>query len=554
LNTSPYSIIALKRNAVYFLTGKVASALLIFINMIWVVRLLPVEEYGAYMVLLSGMDLAQAITSLGFPWLAARYLPEFRLHACGRQLAHFVWRVITLIGLCLVAGSLILFLALPWLLVPMKLAQHIEVAKLYLLVLVVEGLGANIRESILGPLLLQGHAQISLVARNLALLLFLGIVVVFQCQNRVHLNHSEFTEFVASMSKVFSGKGTVNLYQAVLVEFSASMSQVFAGKGAVHLDRLVMVELAASGLGTLMALQSLVKYLCANSHLPRQDGWKPPKWSSMRSTARHMYFSNLVTMTYGTDVFVFLIQRFLGVEATALFGFMCGLYGRLGLYLPATLLFSLIRPKLIASYTGGGGMTALTHNANLAGKLSLFVLMPILAFSWLDGGELLSLLSGGKFIHTDYYLAVLLLALIPLSQRQILETVAVACDRSYLCFWGSSLGVLVVPLAYWLLESGQGLWGPIIARIGSHQIFVMALIISLSRATTYRPDVIGFFKLSTAALASFLLARLIPISADGWSGLIIKIMLSAGFFLLAAFVMKAFNMEDRRKMKRLLNK
>ena len=554
MNTSPYSIVALKRSAVYFLTGKFASALLVFIIMIWVVRLLPVEEYGAYMVLLSGMALAQAITSLGFPWLAARYLPEFRLYACGRQLAHFIWKVIALIGLCLVTGSLILFLTLHWLLPSLKLAQHIEVAKLYLLVLVVEGLGANIRESILGPLLLQGLAQISLVVRNLALLLFLGAVVVLQCQNRVHLNYSELTEFVASMSKVFSGNGTVTLYQAVLVEFSASMSKVFAGKGTVHLDHLVMVELAASGLGTVLALQSLVKYLRANSNLPRQDGWKPPKWSSMWSTARHMYFSNLVTMTYGNDVFVFLIQRYLGVEATALFGFMSSLYGKLGQYLPASLLFSLIRPKLVASYAGGGGMTALMHNANLAGKLSLFVLMPILAFSWLAGSELLSLLSGGKFIHTDYYLATLLLALIPLSQRQILETVAVACDRSYLCFLGASLGVLVVPLAYWLLESAQGLWGPIIARIGSHQIFVMALIISLSRATTYRPDVIGFFKLATAAFASFLLARLIPISTDGWSGLIIKMMLSCGFFLLAAFVMKAFNMEDRRKIKRLLNK
>ena len=77
----------------------------------------------------------------------------------------------------------------------------------------------------------------------------------------------------------------------------------------------------------------------------------------------------------------------------------------------------------------------------------------------------MSLLSNGKFTQSGYYLGGLLLALIPFSQRQILETVAVVCGQSRLCLWGSFLGVLTLPLAYWLFESGLGLWSPIIAMI-----------------------------------------------------------------------------------------
>jgi O-antigen/teichoic acid export membrane protein len=260
-----------------------------------------------------------------------------------------------------------------------------------------EGLGRITRDSILGPLLQQGTAQRSLVARNFTLLLLLGIA---------------------------------------------------AAQGPVHLNDVVIAEVVASTLGALLAFHGLVRYLRLHRDLPGKDGWQPPKWKEMWRTARHMYLSRLASIIYSADVLIFLIQRYLGVEATALFGFLYRLYVQIIGYLPATLLFSLIRPKLIASYVGAGGMTELTRNANLAGKLSLFVLMPVLILVGLGGNELLNLFSGGKFSQAGNYLAVLLIALVPFSQRQILETVAVASDMSQLCFLGGVLGMLALPLAY----------------------------------------------------------------------------------------------------------
>jgi O-antigen/teichoic acid export membrane protein len=199
-------------------------------------------------------------------------------------------------------------------------------------------------------------------------------------------------------------------------------------------------------------------------------------------------------------------------------------------------------------------MPDLTRNANLAGKLSLFVLMPILISVGLTGDELLSLLSGGKFLHAGDYMAVMLIVLIPFSQRQILETVAVAKDMSQLCFLGGLLGGLALPLAYWLLESGQGLWGPIAALLVGEMIFNTTLIAALSHATTYRPDTIGFIKLAAAALIAFGLTQQIGLTKLDWSGSIIMAPLACGLYLLACYFIKPFSMEERDRLNRLLKR
>lgn len=536
MSALPYSGAAFKRGVVHFVIGKFTSALLSVGILFWLVRLLAVTEYGTYVTLLAGMGLGLAIVSFGLPWVAARYLPEFRLYAKGKQLARFVWQIIALSGLFSVAGASLLYVAMPWLLAFLDLAQQTDVARLYLLVFVLEGLRLNIQDCILDPLLQQGRSQFSLVARNLALLLFLSAVLTTQ--------------------------------------------------GSVHLQHVVFAELAGSFLSVVLSLHGVVRYLRAHLNLKGKKGWQPSNWSEMWLTARHMYFSYLVTLTYGPWVFVFLTQRFLGLETTALFGFLTNLYAQIYRYLPATLLFSLIRPKLVASYIGEGGMAQLTRNANLAGKISLFILMPLLVCVWLTGNELVSLLSGGKFTQAGYYFGCMLLGLIPLSQRQTLETVVVASGHGHLCLRCSALGILVLPLAYWLFESGQGLWSPVLAMITSQVIFNVTLIVAMGASTSYRPDTAGLFKLMTAALVGFVLsvflkmvwtasfqlhtsdfvealkniqdlvykfiAQQISIPVHGWLDLTTTAALACGLFLLASCVFKPFRVDERMRLSRLL--
>jgi len=503
MNISPYSSSALRRSAVHFLTGKAISALLTLIIMLWLVRLLTLEEYGVYVVLLSGMELVLAITLFGLPWVAGRYLPEFRLHANGKVLAHFVWRILAWGGLFLLVGVLLLFFALPVLL-PVEFLPYEDAVRFYLLVLLVEGLGRYLRENVLGPLLLQGQAQISLVMRNLVLLLLLGILV---------------TQDIA------------------------------------HLHQLVAIELLASILGVIVAMRGLIRYLQVHYDLPGRDEWQPPNRLEMRKIAYHTYFSHLAALTYSPQAFVFLVQRYFGFEVVALFGFMRNLYEQIARVLPAKLLFSLIQPKLVASFVGGGGMAELTRNANLIGKLGLFVLMPVLVFTWLVGDEFLNLFSGGKFNQTGYYLAVFFLALIPLSQRQLLVTIVVVSGNSNLILFGASLGMLVLPLAYWLLEAGQyEMWSPIIAIIIGQMIFNITLTTALACTTNYRPDVIGLCKLVAMALVEFILIQQVAILMQDWFDLLIMAVLVLGIFLLMAYFVKPFRKEELMKLKLLINR
>lgn len=499
---SPYSSSEFKRSTLHFLAGKAVSALLSLIILLWMVRLLPTKEYGAYVVLVAGMEITLAITALGLPWVSARFLPEFRLYASGKMLMHFVWQIVAWISLFLIVGALLLLAAVPGLL-PLELVQFADVAKLYLLLLLIEGLGRHIRESILGPLMQQGRAQICQVLRNLGFLLLIGIEVSL---------------------------------------------------GVVHLHHVVFAELAASLLGSILSLYGLIRYLRECRDLQGKDNWKPPKWSEMWRIARYMYLGNLVTQTYNPQVFVFLIQHHLGLEAAALFGFLRSLYVQVTNYLPAALLSNLIRPKLMASFVGEGGMAELTRNANLVGKLSMFVLMPILILVWLAGSELTNLLSGGKFDETSYYLAGLLLTLIPLSQRQLLEIVAVTSEKSHLCSWGAVLGVLVLPMAYLLLELGQGLWSVIIAIVVSQILFSSTLIITLTHTTAYHFDVTGFFRLLMAAVIGFVFAHQFALSMQGWLDLFLMAFLSCSLFLLISYFIKPFYTDERERLNRLFNR
>lgn len=507
MSVSPYSRAALSRSATHFLAGKAASALLTLILLLWLVRLLPTAEYGAYVTFVSGMELLFAITSVGLPWVAARYLPEFRLYASGRKLAQFVWQILLrLIGF-LVAGALLLLAAMPWALASLGLMQYTFAARLYVLIIVVEGAGRSIRDHILGPLLQQGPAQISLAVRNALMLLLLGIAAM---------------------------------------------------QGPVHLHDVVLIELGASFLGAIMVSGALIRYLHVHRGLPGKEDWRADEWSVRWRTARYMYFNHLVTITYSPSAFVFLIQRYVGIEATALFGFLRNLYTQISNYLPATLLFSLIRPKLIASFVGEGGIAELSRNANFAGKISLFALMPILVFVWLKNEELLSLLSGDKFVGAGHYMAALLLTLIPFSQRHILETVAVANDMSFLCLWGSALGALALPLAYILIESGLGLWAPIIATLVGQLIFNATIIGAIGRATAYRPDMIAFIKLLGSALLAFLATQQIAmhsaLPAHGGWGLLSYAVFSSGLYLLVSYHLKPFNVDERGRLNRLLGR
>jgi O-antigen/teichoic acid export membrane protein len=537
MNNLPYSVTELKRSSIHFITGKVTSGLLTVGTLLWLVRLLEIEAYGVYVTLQAGMAFMLAITSFGLPWVASRFLPEFRLSANGMQLASLVWKVIGLGSLFVICGALLLLISLSWLLDYQGLTDQVDVVRVYLLVFVLEGVRGNIQDCILDPLLQQKQAQLVLILRNFVFLLSLVLILLVQDK-------------------------------AILID-------------------VVLAELMATFLGMVLSLWFTVRYLHEHLNLTGKKDWRPPGWHEMWLTGRDMYLSYLITLSYSSSIFVFFVNRFLGVETTALFGFLISLYGQVFRYLPSTLLFGLIRPKLMVSYLGEGSMLQLMSNANLAGKISLFVLLPILICVWLTGSGLVNLISGEKFTQAGFYLGGILLVLIPLSQRQILETVAVASGHGQLCIRCNVFGISSIPLAYWFFINGLGLWSVILAMIWSQIIFNATLTIAMKFAASYRPDFVGFFKLVVAALISFMLTILakltwevlfqiretgfvefvlniqdsipllliqqISVPLKNWFAFDVTAIFACGFFLLISYFLKPFRVEERARLNNVFN-
>lgn len=502
MSDNPYSGSAIKRGAGHFIVGKGLSALLTFILLLWLVRLLSVTEYAAYITLLAALDVTLIFANVGLPWMDARYLPEFRLHASKAMLSRFVAQLIQyqlgVLLLLAVSG----WGCLDWILVKLEMAAYVQAAQLYIFILVVDGIGRRLRESILTNLLLQKLIQINQTIRSVV---FLG--------------------------------GLVVLYYL----------------GEINLTYVVAAELVASTVSLLHALIGLWWHLKGIDTREKPD-WKIPKWSVMWRMALNMYFSEIITQVYGVQVFTLVIRYTLGEEPTAVFGFLRNLYGQTRNYLPATLLFGLIRPKLVASYVGDGGIAELTRNANMVGKISLFILMPLLVFSWLAGEELVALLSGGKFLHTGYYFPGFLSSLILLSQRQILETVAMVTGNSHLCNYGGLLGIVTLPMAYLLIEWGFQLWAPIIALWVGSILYCSIIVRGIERKTAYHADLSGYYKMLLAALLAYLASQMMIVTGQSWIWIILLAIVACCTFLLTAAIIKPFSDAERLRINQLIKR
>lgn len=503
MSSAPYSGAAIRRSALHFLGGKAASGAITLLLLLWIVRLLSVSDYGVYVTLIAGIELGIPVAALGLYWKAARYVPEFRIHAGAGRLRALAWRLLRIQATALMICALCWLIFLDPLLAALQLQSHRAAALCVLLLLLTEGLGRFVRECLLGPLLQQAVAQASLVSRGLLQLTLVALLVT---------------------------------------------------AGQLSLLAIMLAELIASALALAVALIGLVRVLRGFGALQGNADWTEPDARQMWRMALQMYAAHLMTLLYSPQAFTLLLQRGLGSEAVAVFGFLRTLHDQLARYLPASLLFSVIRPKLVASYVGGGGIRELAANANLVGKLSLFVLMPFVILAAVEGQAIIGALSGGKFAQTGWLLLGFMVALLPFSQRQLLETVAVASGNSAWCMPAAASGVLMLPLMLGLLSLGLGLWAPVTALFIGHVLFNGIVLFGISRASGYQADAAGAFKMLLAGLTSYLAAAALPLFSPALDNFAVRGCLALAVFLVTAAWLKPFAAQERERINRLLRR
>lgn len=508
-----YSMGELRHNAVHFLIGKVGSALLTFLVFVLLAHSLKVDGYGAYATLLAVVELGIALSTLGLDWATSRHLPEYRLYATPQQL-HVFLRMVSLprvIALLILASSVLLaqHLVARW----FHLETYLFALNLYCGVLFIEGVARIIRDSILGELMQQKLAQASLVLRNLLLLLSIVWLKVAVWPD-VSLNY-------------------VRLHDVAVAEFFSALA------------------------GLTLVAYSLWHHLRRLPHREKtQSDWKPVDKKTIWRTASHMYLSYLLTLSYGAQVFTFIVNTWLGLQAAAVFGFARNLSDLLRKYLPSEMFMALIRPKFVASFAASGGdVTVLRANALLVWKISLFVLAPGILFFAAYGEEFVNLVSNGKFTEHSLLVFGMLLTLIPASQRRILEMVATILHHPDLCSRASAMGLIMLPLAFLLLSMGFGLWGIVLTLFLGETLFNTMLITSLKRrAYPYIVPLRSLLVLGGAGALNWLLLHVLGLHPDNWWALGLVLALSTVLFLFTTYLLKPFTADERRNLNQLTKK
>jgi hypothetical protein len=190
----------------------------------------------------------------------------------------------------------------------------------------------------------------------------------------------------------------------------------------------------------------------------------------------------------------------------------------------------------------------------LAGKLSLFVLCPLIAAVAVGGDALVALLSSGRFNAAGMTLLGFVIALVPYSQRQLLESVAVAADLSHFCLVASAVSALAVPAIFLASPAGFGVASAVLAMLIGHAIFVMALTGYLHARVGFRGDAMGWLKMTAAAMAAYLIGSGFAASLAHvhlvwwpWAGGAVAVL----SFLAVSWRLKPFSAEERGRINRL---
>jgi O-antigen/teichoic acid export membrane protein len=463
--TSPaYSLEALRSGAWHYLSGRAVTAALTITIQLTLVRLLAVDAYGQYAALLASMELAIILGAFGLNWGAARFVPEYRLKATYGQAHRFIARLLAWRIGGLVAASGLWLAVAAWVLPAVGGADAWIVRSLLAALIVVEGLSLFVRDTLLGALLQQKTARAANILRQASWIALLGVLWSW---------------------------GTTTL-MAVLV-----------------------TELMASAIGLAVGWRGLRRGL--RSGMAKAQGaaaWSEPTSREIWTMCSRVYASDLLGMIASAQTLAILTQRIAGNDVAALYGFLRVMLNQVSRYLPATLLFSLIQPKLTASYVEGGGMPALARNANLVGKTSLVVLMPIIIVTAVAGDAVLTLLSGHRFTGTGWLLFVALLHKVPGSQGQLLMTVAVVSGHAGMSTAAMASSLVALPLALIGLLAGLGVWAPVVAQLVGTLLVISVLMALLWRKAGYSPRGSGLLKISFAAMVAAIpvaaASRLLP--------------------------------------------
>lgn len=427
-----YSVPRFRRALRQFVGARIAQAIARILLVLALVRLLPVEHYGAYMLIIGTAEMLVQLVSLGIVPVAQRYLPQLLVTLPARTLYLFVaglmlaqFGVLTLVA---VAASDFWFALAPHLGMDAAVAGAARVGIVLLVLIPAFRLAVEVLEAMLAYGQTARAAHVILRAAGVGSLLLLS--------------------------------AEVTLADVLLIDIAASIAC-----------------LAVTWYSIYRCLRSL--------HTPEANGAVP--WSEILRFGGNMALVGPLGAASAPGAMRLVLASGLGLSESGLYAFLQSIERLVSQYLPATLLKNLVRPVLIARYAERGNTDLLKAGTGLLLKSNLLAVIAGLVVIAVCGDEIVRILSGDKFLHAGLTLLLLYVNMIATSQRGVQEMVMQITGHAR-ALWVTSLVTPVALFVVWLF-AGHGLNVAIaIVIAGSIASNGLAAAVLQSRTGWFRVD------------------------------------------------------------------
>lgn len=432
MRSEVYSVRRFRSALLQLVGGRMAQAGARIVLVLALVRVLPVEEFGAYMLIVGAAELLLQIGSFGILPLAQRYIPQLLPALPTHKMQRFI------LGLVAVQVSVMAVAAL--------LIGYFWTA--------------------LTPLF--GMTAHQAAATNFAAWLFLAVPVF---------------RFTAELMETMLGFGQVARAVMVFVRAGAVLLLiVFLPKVTLH--EVLVTDLVVTSLCALVLLYRIHRNVAT---LATAGGTGHFPVAEMTRFTWHMALVGILGGTANPGALRLVLANGLGLAESGLFAFLQSLERLVSRYLPATVLRNLIRPVLISRYVGRGNTDLLKAGTGLLLKSNLLAVVGGIVVIAVCGDEIVRIMSGGKFVGAGLTLLLLYINMIATSQRGVQEMVMQITGHTR-ALW---LTTLVSPLALFLvwLVSGHGLnFAVLVITAGSLVSNSLATGVLQSRTDWFRVD------------------------------------------------------------------
>lgn len=470
------------------------------------VRVMSVADYATYVTVIAAGTVLGSLSMFGLDRAAFRFVPEGRLAAHPLDLARMIDRLRQArLGLMILFGIVV---AAGWRWIGPLLQLH--------------------SSALLAPVLAFGVVH--------AMGQFSSIILQSLMRQRVIRDATTITW----MTRL-----------AVL----ASVALIFKSLTAAT---AIWITVGSEALGLAwMALQTY-RHLRAlkSTDAGRALGAWVPDWKRIRKFAVQNYLMGQSAMTAQPKVQMLVAAALLPHEAVAAFGFFRQLSDQFARLLPFHMFRTVIEPVLIGRYQATKDFEQLNAVASAILKVNLLVSIPIAVWLWLAGAPVVSLLTGGKFIEYAWILALLVLSLVPTTQRTLQVIAVNAVDRSAALIPATIVASLVTLAAVWSQIPRFGLVALALSDMVFAAVFGFVLVRLMRRdGYMYRADWVSLAKMYILAVvvASVMAQSIKTLGAVPALWRSIGVGLATGaLFVLGNALWKPFSGSERDILKRIL--